>query len=485
MDEMKNNAPEESEEESADAVESSDAAEPAEPSATEQPQSGYYHSFYGFNLQGEYQPPVNPYENTYMNNSASFAANNNNQQISEEESRKRLASNRKGRKAFLIVLAVVAAASAVVIPFALAGKLNFTQFFHETEATSEVTTVNENAPQFNIGSTPIKDNNGTAEGVLTAEQVYAKIAASNVAVMVYEKNQLYTEGTGIVMKEEGEYTYILTCAHVISDSGVEIVIQMEDGVRYDAEMVGYDLRTDIGVLKIKTTGLKVAEFGDSDSLRVGSTVYAIGNPGGSALFGTFTDGKVSAIGRNITSSIGYDMVCIQHNAAISPGNSGGALVNEYGQVIGINSSKIAATDFEGISFSIPITQAQSVINELMKNGFVSGRPKLGISYVENDSSQIDRIYSMAVQMKGLPSGSLVIYSIDEKSDLANTKVKAGDMITAVNGKNLDTPDVLLETIENSKVGDKLELKIFRINSDYSTEEFTVKVKLIEENSRNN
>ena len=172
---------------------------------------------------------------------------------------------------------------------------------------------------------------------------------------------------------------------------------------------------------------EVAEFGNSDSLRVGGNVYAIGNPGGSALFGTFTDGRVSAIGRNITSSIGYDMVCIQHNAAISPGNSGGALVNEYGQVIGINSSKIAATEFEGISFAIPITQAKDVINELMEHGYVSGRPRLGISYVENDSSEIDRIYSMAVQMKGLPSGSLVIYSIDEASDLANTKVKPGDI----------------------------------------------------------
>ena len=222
-----------------------------------------------------------------------------------------------------------------------------------------------------------------------------------------------------------------------------------------------------------------------NSLKVGSTVYAIGNPGGSALFGTFTDGKVSAIGRSITSSIGYDMVCIQHNAAISPGNSGGALVNEFGQVIGINSSKIAATEFEGISFSIPITQAQDVINKIMLYGYVPGRPRLGISYVANDSSEISGIYSMAVQMMDLPSGSLVIYSIDDESDLTNTDVQPGDMITAVNGKKLDTADVLLETIEKSAVGDELELSIFRIESDYSTKEFKVKVKLIEENSRNN
>ena len=302
---------------------------------------------------------------------------------------------------------------------------------------------------------------------------------------MYRNNAIYTEGTGIVMMEDAKAkcTYILTCAHVISDSNTEVVIQLEDGERYNAQVVGYDARTDIGVLRVQQTGFSVAEFGDSDKLKVGSTVYAIGNPGGSALFGTFTDGKVSAIGRNITSSIGYDMVCIQHNAAISPGNSGGALVNEFGQVIGINSSKIAATEFEGISFSIPITQAKDVIDKVIAHGYVPGRAKLGISYVENDSSSINSMYGMAVQMMNLPSGSLVIYSIDSNSSLAGTEVQPGDMITAVNGKNLDTPDVLLETIEKSSVGDEIELSLFRIERTggrYATSEFKVKVKLIEE-----
>ena len=262
-------------------------------------------------------------------------------------------------------------------------------------------------------------------------------------------------------------------------------IQLEDGTRYDAVISGYDARTDIGVLKIEAKGLKAAEFGDSDSLKVGSTVYAIGNPGGSALFGTFTDGKVSAIGRNITSSIGYDMVCIQHNAAISPGNSGGALVNEYGQVIGINSAKIAATEYEGISFAIPITQAKEIIDKVIAYGYVPGRAKLGISYVANDSSAISGIYGMAVQMMNLPSGSLVIYSIDKNSALSGTEAQPGDMIISVNGKDLDKPDVLLEIIEDSSVGDVLTLKLFRITTSggrYQTKELTVKAKLVEENN---
>lgn len=389
-------------------------------------------------------------------------------------------SNKKGRKAFFAVLAVIVIITAVALPVSLLKNKGKSDI-----SGSDSPAINENAPSFSINETPAANSSSQSKGVLTAEQVYEKIAKSNVAIIVYRNNAIYTEGTGIVMMEDAKAncTYILTCAHVISDSNTEIVIQLEDGERYDAQVVGYDARTDIGVLRVQKTGFTVAEFGDSDALKVGSTVYAIGNPGGSALFGTFTDGKVSAIGRNITSSIGYDMVCIQHNAAISPGNSGGALVNEYGQVIGINSSKIAATEFEGISFSIPITQAKDVIDKVIAHGYVPGRAKLGISYVANDSSSINSMYGMAVQMMNLPSGSLVIYSIDSNSSLANTEVQPGDMITAVNGKDLDTADVLLEVIEKSSVGDELELSLFRIERSggrYVTSDFKVKVKLIEE-----
>lgn len=348
---------------------------------------------------------------------------------------------------------------------------------------SETTTVlDEGAPQLQIQK-PANPN--TNKQIPSASDVYDKVSDINVGIIVYKSNVLYTEGTGIIMGENDTctHTYILTCAHVISDAGIQAVVQLEDGTRYDAEIVGYDARTDIGVLRIQAKGLKAAEFGNSDSLKVGSTVYAIGNPGGSALFGTFTDGKVSAIGRNITSGIGYDMVCIQHNAAISPGNSGGALVNEYGQVIGVNSSKIAATEYEGIGFAIPIVQAKEIVDKIIACGYVPGRAKLGISYVANDNPSISGIYSMAVQMKELPAGSLVIYSIDKNSALSGTEAQPGDMITAVNGKKLDKPDVLLETIEKSSVGDTLTLSLFRVTvvgGQYQTSEFKVKAQLIEE-----
>ena len=171
------------------------------------------------------------------------------------------------------------------------------------------------------------------------------------------------------------------------------------------------------------------------------------------------------------------MSCVQHDAAINPGNSGGALVNVYGQVIGINSSKIADAEYEGMGFAVPITVAKDVVDKIIANGYVPNRPKLGITYSAVTHSQT---YSMIVQMKGLPNGSVVIAGIDPSSSLAGTKVQVGDLITGVNGKKLDSSDILLDTIEKSKVGDEITLSICHINDDYSLNQFDVKVKLIED-----
>lgn len=397
---------------------------------------------------------------------------------------------KSGLKIFGIVALLIAVICCTALPITMliarrnSGNSRIEESYTEREDRGDSEReVNEDGPEIRINSA------SSGEG-LTPAQIYDKIRPSIVAVMIYKNNNLSGEGTGIIqgVDKSGKYTYILTCAHMVDSMDCECVVQLEDGTRFDADVVGFDVRTDVAVIKIEKTGLTAAEFGDSDALSVGDPVYAIGNPGGSEFFGTFTDGIISAIGRSITSSIGYDMVCIQHNAAISPGNSGGALVNSLGQVIGINSSKIAATDYEGIAFAIPITQAKDVIDSVMKHGYVPGRPKLGITYIANNSSSLNSgLYSMVVQMKDLPSGSLVIYSIEDGSDLKNTDAKVGDMIIKVNGKDLDTPDVLLETIENSKVGDELTLTLFRISSQggrYSTDQFDVKVKLIEETNEN-
>lgn len=380
---------------------------------------------------------------------------------------------RKGAKIF-------AACVALLLVFAMG--VGVASIFRDRRADSKAASkaANGDAPQLVLHETPtsVTKLEGTAKEPLTPAQIAAKVADVNVGILV-SSSSASGEGSGIVMGEDAThtYTYIITCAHVIDNAGLTVRVQTADGTAYDAEIVGFDKQTDIGVLRIKATGMTAAEFGDSDALVVGDPVYAIGNPGGTELFGSFTTGYVSAIGRSVQSEIGYTMECIQHNAAISPGNSGGALVNQYGQVIGINSQKITATEYEGLSFAVPITQAKTVIDDLIKYSYVPNRAMLGITYYPVTASQQ---YYMVAQIKGLPAGTLIIGEIKSGSSLEGTNARKYDMIIAVDGKPMDTADVLLERIDNGSVGDKLTLTLCRVNSDYSLEQFDVEVTLVED-----
>ena len=339
-----------------------------------------------------------------------------------------------------------------------------------TEPTVSGNDVTINAIQT---TAPSKDLNA-----VNSVYVADKVRPSVVGVMTYMNGQLSGEGSGILWGEDstGTYTYVVTCAHVIDQTGVTYGVLLLDGKTYEAEMVATDTRTDIGVLKIKATGLPLAEVGDSSSLKVGEPIYAIGNPGGAEYFGSITDGIVSAIDRSVSAT--YTMTCIQHNAAINPGNSGGALVNTAGQIVGINSSKIASTEFEGMGFAVPTSIAQSVVESLIKFGYVPNRPKLGIQYAEVSAYQL---YSMVVSIKGLPQGSLVIAGISKDSALANTKAEVGDLIIAVNGKDMDDSSVLLDLIDTGAVGDSITLTLCRIEQrTYKTTTFDVTVTLIED-----
>lgn len=337
-----------------------------------------------------------------------------------------------------------------------------------------------NSSTVTINDTPTASTVG-ADGELTAAGVYDKVKESSVGVIVYTNSRSSSasgEGSGVIVGTDstGNYTYIVTCAHVISGGGT-VRVQLFDETQYEAEIVGYDSKTDIGVLKIKASGLTAAELGDSDKVIVGENVYAIGNPGGTAFAGSFTNGMISALSRPVDSEIGYEMLCIQHTAAINPGNSGGALVNGYGQVIGINSSKIASTEYEGMGFAVPSQTVKEVFDEIVANGYVTNRPKLGITYTPVSSSQM---YSMIVSLKDLPAGSLIVQSISSDSSLSGTDVKQGDLITKVNGNALASAEDLPGLIEQSKVGDTLTLTICRIDSSYNISEFEVKATLVED-----
>lgn len=423
------------------------------------PQYNYPQSQQGYNSYG-------------TNANQTYYYPNQNQQTNTQK-------NKKSKKGLKIFAACLAIALVFALGFGVASiKKNSDS---PQSGSSNSAQKNEDGPKLNINESPITPTAASVDGALTTAEIAEKVKPSIVGIVVYTQNSNSSagEGTGVIMGEDstGKNTYIITCAHVISDAGIKVRVQTEDGTTYDAEIVGIDTRTDLGVLKIQAKGLPAAEFGNSDSLRVGDSVYAIGNPGGVEFFGSFTGGFVSAIDRPVSSEIGYTMKCIQHDAAINPGNSGGALVNVFGQVIGINSQKIAATDYEGMGFAIPITSAKEIIDDLITYSYVPNRPKLGITYYPVSSSAQ---YSMIAQIKGLPAGTLIINEISSDSSLANTNVRQYDMITAVDGEPLTTADILLEKIDNGKVGDKMTLSICRVNSNYSIEEFEIEITLVED-----
>lgn len=382
----------------------------------------------------------------------------------------------KGSKIFGIVAGVLA----VFLVFGLIG-IVIGDNNAKTQLPEETTAGVPEVEEFETSASPVTGDTANADGELTPKNIFKKVLPSSVGILVYDKSKaLASEGSGVLFQEskDGKYTYIVTCAHVINESSGYIRVQLHDGKQYDAEIVGFDARTDIGVIRIEKTGFTLAEIGDSSKIEVGDYVYAIGNPGGVEFADSFTNGMVSALDRPVSSSsTGYTTECIQHTAAINPGNSGGALVNAFGQVIGINSMKIVDDEYEGMGFAVPSSVFVEIVNEIMKNGYVSNRPKLGITYVPASEYST---YGMFVAIKGLPAGAIVIYEIAEDSALANTKAEAGDMIIAVNGKPLETPSFLSEFIEDSDVGDTLTLSIVRINSDYSSEEFDVTVTLVED-----
>ena len=373
-----------------------------------------------------------------------------------------------GKSVITVIIAICAVIAVALIAKGMLGGSSNTG----VSTTAPAPTVNEEVQTSPQVSTTKPNKMEEVNSVWVAE----KVRPSVVGVMTYKNGQLSGEGSGVLWMEDGEYTYVITCAHVIDESGVSYGVLLLDGRNYEATLVGSDARTDIGVVKIKATGLPLAELGDSTTLKIGEPVYAIGNPGGSEYFGSFTDGIVSAIDRSVTAT--YKMTCIQHNAAINPGNSGGALVNSAGQIIGINSSKIASTEYEGMGFAVPTSIAKPIAEALVNYSYVPNRPKLGIEYASVSSYQL---YSMVVSIKGLPQGSLVIAGISSDSSLVGTEAQVGDLIIGVNGKDMNNSSVLLDLIETGAVGDTLTLTLCRIDSrTYQTKTFDVTITLVED-----
>lgn len=295
---------------------------------------------------------------------------------------------------------------------------------------------------------------------LSAAQIYATYVGSTVGITTEitttnvfgQTVQNAASGSGFVITQDG---YVVTNYHVIGGA-TTIKVTFMDGKSYDAKMVGGDEENDLAVLKIEATGLTPVIVGDSANLVVGDSVYAIGNPLGELTY-SLTDGLVSALDRNVTMSDGRRMNYIQTNAAINSGNSGGALFNAYGQVVGIVSAKLSSSSsgtsasVEGLGFAIPIDDVKDMITDIIEHGYVTGKPYMGI---------VGASVSGEAQRYGTPAGAYVM-GVAEGSCAQTSGLLKGDIITKIDDTVITSMDDLSNANKTYKAGETATLEIIR------------------------
>ena len=297
---------------------------------------------------------------------------------------------------------------------------------------------------------------------LSGNAIYEKVHVSIVGIETKGKANSFLNqtvalgsGSGIIISSDG---YIVTNNHVI-DNATEVTVTLSNGTQYDAKLVATDTKTDIAVIKIEATGLPEATLGDSDAVLVGDRAFALGNPLGMDLSSSFTGGYISGVNRKLDIE-GEDSNFIQTDAAINPGNSGGALVNAYGEVIGINTIKYSGESVEGIGFAIPINEAKEIADQLLNKGYVS-RPLIGIT-ISTVTEAVKEYYGFADT--GVYVGSVETFSGAERAGL-----KPGDIITHVNGTRVNTIEELEDIKNQYKAGDVIKFTVNREGEVFDTE----------------
>ena len=297
---------------------------------------------------------------------------------------------------------------------------------------------------------------------LTTEQVADMVSPSVVVItteqVVYSQWSWYGQsqvesgaGSGVIISSDG---YILTCAHVV-DGASSITVTIDDK-DYTATLVGEDTTSDVAVIKIDATGLTPATVGDSDNLKVGQSVMAVGNPLGE-LGGTVTGGMISALNRSVTiqgTSSTNTMSLIQMDASVSPGNSGGGLFNMNGELIGIVNAKSSSSDAEGLGFAIPINDAIKVAQQLLENGYVTGRPYLGITYLGVEDAQT------AAQL-GVNAYGVYVVEVVKGGPAERAGLQSGDRIVSIDGTEIASKDDLGTLMQKHVAGDTLNITIAR------------------------
>ena len=293
---------------------------------------------------------------------------------------------------------------------------------------------------------------------LSLQTIYERNIPSVVSISCHGKAGGST-GTGVILNDKG---YIVTNAHVV-ENAQSVTVQLTDNRSFQASLVGSDEISDLAVLYISADHLVPAEFGDSGSLRVGDTVTAIGDPLGAEFRGSFTDGIISAINRDVSVD-GRTMNLIQTNAALNSGNSGGPLINCYGQVIGINTMKIGVfadnSGVEGLGFAIPSATVKDIVDQIINQGYVSGRPTLGLA-----GDALSTFYQYYYR---LPAG-LYITSVEPSSPAKQCGIEPGDILMAVEDTRITDMESLNTVLYNHQVGDVVTVIIHRGGQQYSAE----------------
>ncbi len=344
------------------------------------------------------------------------------------------------------------------------------------QTTSSISTTNNNSTKSDgyVKQTSLENYSDTS--VYAANKILPSIVGIKIEYTVNSTSifgrtgstTATASGSGIIISEDG---YILTNNHVVSSNSSDsnsyyqiseatkvTVTLFNDETEYEAKIVGQDEQTDLAVIKIEKTGLTKAEFADSDDVKVGEFAMAVGNPVN--MTSTVTTGIVSAVNRKITDSDGKTYTCIQTDAAINSGNSGGALVNAQGKVIGINTLKLSGTGIEGIGFAIPINSTTDITSQLIQYSKVK-RPFIGISGIDLDETTAKK-YNLVV--------GIYVKSVEDFSSAEKGGLKSGDVIIEADGKSIKSMDELNEIKNSHQIGDTMKLKI---NRDGSEKEITL------------
>ncbi len=409
------------------------------PKAEDTPESQYEP------IKSEYQTPPT-YTTSYSN-------------YNQKPQKPKKSKSKKGghSTAVVIIASLLAAAIGAVSGIAVIGSI----FSVDTNTTSTTEQSDKSSTNVNINIDETASSVAEAVAIKCTDSVVGIRTTTSVSSFFGGSQEQTGDGSGVIYTADG---YIITNYHVISDavessnSKIDVYVGDNKSESYPASVIGYNISCDLAVIKISVSGLTPIELGDSDELKVGQQVITIGAPGGLEFMGSVTSGIISGLDRIVSTNSSLEL--IQTDAAINPGNSGGALLDAEGKLIGINSSKIASVEYEGMGFAIPVNTVKEKCDKIISRND-DGQAYLGVSISSTYTSQVLAFY-------GYPSGA-VVSSVAEGSPAANAGIERGDIITEFNGVTISEYTVLNDALYDCEAGDTVAVTIYRGGRYYTAE----------------